>query len=169
MPQYECAVVLVPTLTDEQVQEQIEQMKTWLTGLGAQVSDVDVWGRKRLAFPLGKHQEGFYVIYYFTLDQGQARLVEFDKRANTTETILRHMVIRLPALKEPPRLPKEEEEGEGGEGGGPGEQKGEPAPVAAESPKEAVPEVPPVPEPAASLPAPESTAAAPPAAPPASE
>ena len=109
MPQYECAVILVPTLSDEQVQEQIEQIKTWFSGLGAQISDVDVWGRKRLAYTLGKFQEGFYVIYYFTFDQGQARLAEFDKRANTTETILRHMIVRLPALKAPPRLPREEE------------------------------------------------------------
>jgi len=136
MPNYECAVVLAPTLSDEQVQEQIETIKTWFTGLGAQVSDVDVWGRKRLAYPIGKNQEGFYVIYYFTLDREQPRLVEFEKRVNTTESILRHLVIRLPLLKEPPRLPKEEEEAEGGEV----ERAAEPAEEAEAAPTAPVPE-----------------------------
>lgn len=153
MPNYECAVLLAPTLSDEQVQEQIETIKTWFTGLGAQVSDVDVWGRKRLAYPIGKNQEGFYVIYYFTLDREQSRLVEFEKRVNTTESILRHLVIRLPLLKEPPRLPKEEEEAEEGEAERPVEpaEEAEAAP-AAPAPEAVAEPVPPTEQPPAETP-----------------
>lgn len=125
MPQYECAIVLSATLSDEQIQEHIEQVKTWIAGLGAQVSDVDIWGRKRLAYPIRRQHEGFYVIYYFALDQGQGqgRFDEFEKRLNTVEAVLRHLVVRLPVLKEPPRLPREEEEGEKGEPREPAEKK----------------------------------------------
>ena len=145
MPQYECAVILLPTLTDEQIQQQIELVKSWIVGLGAQVTGVDVWGRKRLAYPIQKQQEGFYVIYYFTLDQGRERLGEIERRVHTTEAILRHLVVRLPVLKEAPRLPAEEEEGEAAEpAAAPGEPAaaapGEPAPAA--EAKEAGPEAP---------------------------
>jgi len=142
MSQYECAVVLAPTLTDEQIQEHTELIKTWITGLGAEVSAVDVWGRKRLAYPVRKHQEGFYVIYYFTLDSERSRLTDLSRRANTTETILRHLVVRLPALKEPPRLPKEEEEeGQEVERVGPGETKPEPEGTATIVPAEGATQV----------------------------
>ncbi|MCX8036851.1 MAG: 30S ribosomal protein S6 [Candidatus Sumerlaeia bacterium] len=114
MPSYECAVILAPTLSDEQVNQHTEQVKGWLTALGAQVSDIDLWGRRRMAYPIAKHQDGIYIIFYFTFSGGQARLGELDKRMNTTETILRHMVIRHPALKELPRLPGKETVGEEG-------------------------------------------------------
>jgi len=149
MSQYECAVILLPTLADEQIQQHIEMVKSWIVGVGAQVTAVDVWGRKRLAYAIRKQQEGFYIIYYFTLDQGRERLGEIERRVHTTEAILRHMVVRLPVLKEAPRLPSEEEEGEGGGGepaAAPGEPAaaaavpGEPAPVA--EAKEAGPEAP---------------------------
>ena len=123
MPQYECAIVLTPTLSEEQLQEQIEQVKAWIAGLGAEVSDVDIWGRKRLAYPIGKQREGFYVIYYFALDQEHGRLTEFEKRLNTVEAVLRHLLVRLPKLKEPPRLPSEEEESGKGEPAEPSEEK----------------------------------------------
>jgi len=119
MPNYECAVVLAPTLTEEQIPQQIELMKGWIAAVGAQVSDVDVWGRRRLAFPINKQEDGFYVIYYFTFEGGQAPLSEFEKRMNTNESVLRHMVIRLPKLKERPRVPTEEEETEEGGAGRP--------------------------------------------------
>ncbi len=118
MPSYECAVILAPTLSDEQVNQHTEQIKGWLTALGAQVSDIDLWGRRRMAYPIAKQQDGIYIIFYFTFAGGQARLGELDRRMNTTETILRHMVIRHPALKELPRLPGKEpvaEEGVEGE------------------------------------------------------
>jgi len=150
MPQYECAVVLAPTLSDEQVQEQTELIKTWITGLGAQVTAVDVWGRKRMVYPIRKHREGIYIIYYFTFDQGQSRLSELSKRASTTEAILRQLVVRLPTLKEPPRLPTEEEEEEGEEGmgpRGPREQRDERPGPELPAPKEVVPPAQPAVEP----------------------
>jgi len=129
MPQYECAVVISTTLSDEQIQEQIEAVKGWLVGIGAQVTAVDVWGRKRLAYPIRKQPDGFYVIYYFTLNEGLGRLDEFEKRLNTAETVLRHLLVRLPALKETPRVPKEAEEAPSEEKA---EAKAEPEPKAEE-------------------------------------
>jgi small subunit ribosomal protein S6 len=113
MPQYECAVVLNAALSDEQLQEQIEQVKGWIAATGADLADPpDIWGRKRLAYPIGKQTDGFYVIYYFALGEAAAQLRELDRRLINAEAILRHLVVRLPALKEMPRIPKEEEGGE---------------------------------------------------------
>lgn len=112
MQQYECAVVLSTTLSEEQTQEQVEQVKAWIAGTGATVSDIDLWGRKRLAYPINKQRDGYYVIYYFTLETEGARLTELERRFQTSEAVIRHLVVRLPPLKETPRVPKEEEKEE---------------------------------------------------------
>ena len=109
MPKYECAVVLSSTLSEEQTQEHVEQVRGWIAGLGAEVSDVDLWGRKRLAYPIRKQRDGYYAIYYFSLEGEGARLAELDKRFQTAEAVLRYLLVRLPDLKEIPRVPAEDE------------------------------------------------------------
>jgi len=148
VPNYECAVVLTGTLTDEQVPEQIETVRNWITAVGGNITDVDVWGRRRLAYPIRKQREGFYVIFYFTDPDGRSRLPDVERRFNTSETILTHMVVRLPILKEMPRVPREEEE--------PEEREGAAAPAAAEAPAEAAEAGAEEPEAAAAAEAPEA-------------
>ena len=63
MRQYEIAFVLVPTLSDDEVEQSIATYREVAEEKGAEVVKVDEWGKRRLAYPINKHKEG--IIYYF--------------------------------------------------------------------------------------------------------
>jgi small subunit ribosomal protein S6 len=89
---YEIALIIRPEVEEEGQQALIEQLSELLTSDGGQVTEIESWGRRRLAFPIRKTQEGFY---YFV--QGQfspSVLPELERTIKLNEDILRHMVIR---------------------------------------------------------------------------
>jgi small subunit ribosomal protein S6 len=92
MNQYEVALIIRPDVDQEGQDAIIARLSEVLTADGGQVDDVETWGRRRLAYPINKVQEGFY---YFV--QGQfatSVLPEFDRSVKLSESVLRHMVIR---------------------------------------------------------------------------
>ena len=108
MSKYECAVVFAPSVADDELPQQVDRVKDWLTGIGAEISELDIWGRRKLAYPIRKYLEGIYLFCYFDIPDA-TRLREVDRRFNNAEEVLRHLVIRLPDLKELPRVKVEEE------------------------------------------------------------
>jgi small subunit ribosomal protein S6 len=93
MNQYEVALIIRPEVDQEGQDAIIERLSEILTTDGGQVDNVESWGRRRLAYPINKVQEGFY---YFV--QGQfatSVLPELDRSIKLSESILRHMVIRM--------------------------------------------------------------------------
>lgn len=92
MRNYEVAFIIRPEVDEEAQQAIIDQLSQLLTADGGQVANVEAWGRRRLAYPINKVQEGFY---YFI--QGQfpsSVLPELDRTVFLSEDILRHMVTR---------------------------------------------------------------------------
>lgn len=62
-------------------------------GLGAEVEKIDLWGKKRFAYPIEKEQEGFYTLYTFKLDPAQVK--EAERLLGLNPSIVRHMVVNL--------------------------------------------------------------------------
>ena len=92
MNQYEVALIIRPDVDQEGQDAIVERLSEILTADGGQVDNVEPWGRRRLAYPISKVQEGFY---YFV--QGQfatSVLPELNRSIKLSESILRHMVIR---------------------------------------------------------------------------
>jgi len=89
---YELALIIRPEVEEEGQQALIERLSEMLTSAGGQVTDVESWGRRRLAYPIRKIQEGFY---YFIQGQFSASVLpELERTIKLNEDILRHMVIR---------------------------------------------------------------------------
>jgi small subunit ribosomal protein S6 len=89
---YEVALIIRPEVEDEGQEAIIDRLSQILTAEGGQVTNVEKWGRRRLAYPINKVNEG---IYYFI--QGQFStpvLSELERNVRLSEDILRHMVIR---------------------------------------------------------------------------
>ncbi len=94
MREYETTFVLAPTLSEEEVEETV----TGFTGVaeekGAKVVNVDNWGKRRLAFPVKKHEDGFYVV--LTLQEETVEAVtELERRFKVNDSVIRFLSIRV--------------------------------------------------------------------------
>ena len=92
MRNYEVALIVRPEVDEEAQQTIIEQLSQLLTADGGQVSNVEAWGRRRLAYPINKVQEGFY--YFIQGQFSNSVLPELERTVHLSEDILRHMVTR---------------------------------------------------------------------------
>jgi small subunit ribosomal protein S6 len=90
--EYELAVVISPDITDEEAPEAYERVRQMVTSRGGEVINEDVWGRKKLAYPIGKHLEGNYVFTDIKLPPERVR--DLESGLQISEEVLRHMLIR---------------------------------------------------------------------------
>jgi small subunit ribosomal protein S6 len=92
---YEIALIIRPEVEEEGQAALIERLGELLTSEGGEVADVETWGRRRLAYPIRKVQEGYY---YFIQGQFSASVLpELERTIKLNEDVLRHMVIRTDA------------------------------------------------------------------------
>ena len=86
---YELVTILTADLEDPKTvaEEYVEVLR----GLGAEVEKFDLWGKRRLAYPIAKQNEGVYVLYTFKHDPAQIR--EMERVLSLKPQILRHLVI----------------------------------------------------------------------------
>jgi small subunit ribosomal protein S6 len=91
---YEMMYILSPEIGDENFGATVEQINSFITRLGGEVGEViqtSPWGKRRLAYPIGKHNDGFYVVANLKLDPGQTGELERGLRLN--EEVLRHLLV----------------------------------------------------------------------------
>ena len=93
MRSYELAFIVAPTVEDDGLQSQIDTVTERITQLGGQVSKVDIWGRRRLAYPIKKFNEGHYVLLNLQLSPEAVSAIERDLLLS--ETVIRHLVVRM--------------------------------------------------------------------------
>ncbi|MDR2684406.1 MAG: 30S ribosomal protein S6 [Prevotellaceae bacterium] len=90
---YETAFILTPVLSDVQMKEAVEKFKNLLTETGAEIENEELWGLKKLAYPIDKKSTGFYVILQFS---GEPTLVEtLEVQFRRDERVLRFLTFRL--------------------------------------------------------------------------
>lgn len=92
MRSYEVMVILDPSLEERTVQPQLEKYLTVITKDGGTVDNVDVWGRRRMAYEINKHQEGIYAVLNLTAEP--ATVKELDRQLTLNESVLRTKVLR---------------------------------------------------------------------------
>jgi small subunit ribosomal protein S6 len=91
--QYELLYILPPDSTEQQVAEIHEQIVSVVSRLNGQIEKTDNWGRRRLAYEIGPHKEGVYVL---ELINGSGDLMkELDRRLRVLDQVVRHIVVRV--------------------------------------------------------------------------
>ncbi len=95
MRQYETGFVLSPSLSEEETTQFIQQMAEIVAQKKGRMVRQDIWGKRRLAFPIKRFQEGVYV--FFTYDGGGDVSVELERRFKQTDAVIRFMTV----LKDP--------------------------------------------------------------------
>lgn len=90
---YEIVFILTPEANEGEVNAAVERVSAFITARGGTVSEHEVWGLRRLAYPINKFMEGIYVLAKFTLDAND--VLALDRSLNTSEDVIRHLVTRL--------------------------------------------------------------------------
>ncbi len=95
MNKYELAVVVSAKIEDDERAQVIEKVKALAERFGGKISDVDEWGKKRLAYEIQKMKEGYYYFIHFESDADAPG--EIEKRIRIMEGVIRHLCVRQEA------------------------------------------------------------------------
>jgi small subunit ribosomal protein S6 len=92
MRPYEVMVIFDPDTDERSVQPTLEQYLTVITKGGGTVDNLDIWGKRRLAYEIRKKPEGIYVVINLTAEPADVK--ELDRQFTINESIMRTKVIR---------------------------------------------------------------------------
>jgi small subunit ribosomal protein S6 len=93
MRRYELMLLLRPDLEDDKLQAAVEKVTRAIVNAGGSLSKVSPWGKRRLAYDIGRHREASYFLIHFDIEPSQVR--EIERGLLITEEILRHLVTVL--------------------------------------------------------------------------
>ena len=92
MNKYELAVVLSVKLEDEERAAAIEKVTGYITRFGGTVTNIDEWGKKRLAYEIQKMKEGFY--YFIQFEAESTAPVEIENRVRIMDNVIRFLCVK---------------------------------------------------------------------------
>ncbi len=95
MNKYELAVVLSAKIEDEDRAAVIEKVKAQIERFGGTVTEVDEWGKRRLAYEIQKMREGFY--YFIRFDADASCPAEVERRVRIMDHVIRYLCVRQDA------------------------------------------------------------------------
>ena len=93
MRDYELIVIISPDVSEEDVPGTIGKVSDFITSKGGAITEVDHWGKRKLAYPIDRFREGNYVLSRFKFKPGMA--AELEANLKISEKILRHLLVRL--------------------------------------------------------------------------
>ena len=94
MINYEVMFIIDPTLEDEKKDAAVERVKGIIAAEG-EVGNVDVWGLRKLAYPIQKKNEGYYVV--IDVKAEPTLPAELDRRLKISEDFMRHIIVNKDA------------------------------------------------------------------------
>lgn len=95
MREYELMVILDPQVDERAVPATMEKLLSVVTKHGGKINDVDIWGKRRLAYEILKNSEGIYVVVKMTSTPETSK--ELDRQLGLNESVLRTKLLRLEA------------------------------------------------------------------------
>ncbi len=99
MRDYELVLVVSPDAGDEGFPAAVERVNSFITERGGQIKNSDQWGRRRLAYPIRRFQDGYYAVTHFSAEP--AVLKPLNASLELAEDVLRHLVVRMDELPVP--------------------------------------------------------------------
>ncbi len=90
---YEELFIIQPEAQEEEVDQIVEQLTGSISQGGGQVDKVEKWGKRRLAYRVDKHREGFYVLMQFTAPATAVK--ELERRLRVTDAVIKYLTVRI--------------------------------------------------------------------------
>lgn len=95
MKKYELALVVNAKIEDEAREAVVEKAKNYVTRYGGTVTEVEEWGKKRLAYEVQKMREGFY--YFIQFEADATCPAEVERHVRIMDNVLRYLVVKKEA------------------------------------------------------------------------
>lgn len=107
MKDYELLYIVSGGLTEADAAKATDEVGQALVGLGGKATDENVWGRRTLAYPIGKDDHGWYVITRFSMDP--AKVDELSKALNLNRRVIRTVLLTADEVPSPEEAKKAQE------------------------------------------------------------
>ena len=98
MRHYENLVIVKPTLTQEELEQELKAVEEVITSNGGEIAATDAMGMRKLAYPIQKNERGFYYVVYYTV--APSAINEIERRFRINENLLRFMTVKYDSKKE---------------------------------------------------------------------
>jgi small subunit ribosomal protein S6 len=91
MRSYECVVIFRPTAGDDELKVGTSRFANVIAGQGGEITGLEGWGKRRLAYEIEDHLEGHYFLYRF---RGRNEVLdELNRQMRIDESVLRHLIV----------------------------------------------------------------------------
>ena len=90
MTNYELMFIIEAALDDSVKEQTVEAVKGIIAG-SAEIVKADIWGMKKLAYPINKKNEGYYAVVEFKANEDFPK--ELDRRLKISDNIIRHLIV----------------------------------------------------------------------------
>lgn len=90
MTKYELMFIIDPALDEEKKNAAVEKVQNLISSNG-ELGETDVWGMRKLAYPIDKKTDGYYVVIEFQAETDFPK--ELDRRLRISDDVIRHMVV----------------------------------------------------------------------------
>lgn len=89
---YELMVIIKPLLPEDIKSKVLARIEKLVKKSKGEIEKTDIWGKRHLAYPIKKHEEGYYVVLDIQMPQSSTK--EFEKDLKLQNDILRHLLLR---------------------------------------------------------------------------
>lgn len=90
---YELVVIISPEVAEEEIPANLEKISQFIVERGGSITEVNQWGKRKLAYPIKNFMEGNYVLTHFKMEP---RLTaDLEASLGLSGEILRHLLVRL--------------------------------------------------------------------------
>ena len=90
--EYELMYIVRPTVSEEQFPGITERVDAMVGNLGGEVGEKAPWGKRRLAYPIQNHEDGYYVVARIRMNPSRTRQLE--EQLRISDDVIRHILVR---------------------------------------------------------------------------
>lgn len=91
MREYELMYIVRPTVTEEQLPGVNDHVDGMIANLGGEVREKLPWGKRRLAYPIDKYEDGYYMVDKISLDNTRTR--DLEEQLRIYDEVIRHILV----------------------------------------------------------------------------
>jgi small subunit ribosomal protein S6 len=88
---YELMYIVRPTVAEDELPASIERVDSLITGLGGEVAENNPWGKRRMAYPIDKFEEGYYIVSKIRMEPERTR--DLESQLAISEDVIRHILV----------------------------------------------------------------------------